>query len=292
MPRSEVQQEDRLLLKSDSVGVASMIDPDIFNDVPIFALLDADERQVLAQQVSIRNFDEGETIFQSGQQGGYAYLVQKGRVNISLTDIAGEDITVDVVENGGVFGMSSLLANTEHLTTAVAAEATCAIEIDRNDITVLLQKKPLAGLDMMTMIEKQLRATHELMRTRVSRNPNVEFEEAETFGERMADMVARFGGSWRFVITFGVVLVIYVSINSLLQKPWDPYPFILLNLFLSMLAAIQAPVIMMSQNRQDSKDRLRSELDYHVNLKAELEIGELLQRIGKIEQRVADLGQK
>jgi CRP/FNR family cyclic AMP-dependent transcriptional regulator len=103
-------------------------------------------------------------------------------------------------------------------------------------------------------------------------------------GEKVADNVAKFGGSWGFVISFGVILLIYVTINSSLSKPWDPYPFILLNLFLSMLAAIQAPVIMMSQNRQDTKDRLRSELDYRVNLKAEVEIEEMLQRIGKIEQ--------
>lgn len=269
-----------------------MIDPDIFNDVPIFSLLDADERLVLAQQVSVRNFAGGECIFRAGDPGKYAYLVQKGQVNITITDLAEEVVTVDVVENGGMLGMSSLLANAEHLTTATAVEDTCAIEIDRGDITTLLQKKPLAGLDMMTMIEKQLRATHELMRTRVSRNPNEEYAEAESLGNRLADAVAKFGGSWRFVIIFGVVLLVYTSLNSLLQKPWDPYPFILLNLFLSMLAAIQAPVIMMSQNRQDAKDRLRSELDYHVNLKAELEIGELLRRMGKIEQRLADLNRQ
>jgi len=135
-------------------------------------------------------------------------------------------------------------------------------------------------------IESQLRATQELMRTRVSRNLNTEMEEAETLGDRWADLVAKFGGSWRFVISFGVVMVVYALINIFLDKPWDPYPFILLNLFLSMLAAIQAPVIMMSQNRQDTKDRMRSELDYNVNLKAELEIGELLQRIIRIEQRL------
>jgi CRP/FNR family transcriptional regulator, cyclic AMP receptor protein len=267
-----------------------MIDPDIFNDVPIFALLDADERQVLAQQVAVRNFDPNELIFKTGDPGKNAYLVQKGRVNVTMTDLASELITVDVVEVGGILGLSSLLANAEHLTTAVAVEPTCAIEIDRNDISTLLQKKPQAGLDMMTMIEKQLRATHELMRTRVSRNLNHEIEETETIGERMADLVARFGGSWRFVILFGVILITYTSINLILSHDaWDPYPFILLNLFLSMLAAIQAPVIMMSQNRQDKKDRMRSELDYHVNLKSELEIGELLQRMGRLEQRIADL---
>jgi len=264
-----------------------MVDPDIFNDVPIFALLDADERQVLAQQVSARNFAKGETIFTAGDPGTHAYLVQYGKVNVSITDIADEVIIVDVADAGGLVGMSSLLANAPHLTTAVAVEDTCAIEIDRSDISTLLQRRPLAGLDMMTMIESQLRATHELMRTRVSRNLNTEMEEAETVGDRWADLVAKFGGSWKFVISFLVVMVVYALINIFMTKPWDPYPFILLNLFLSMLAAIQAPVIMMSQNRQDSKDRMRSELDYNVNLKAELEIGELLQRIGRIEQRLA-----
>jgi uncharacterized membrane protein len=269
-----------------------MVDPNIFNDVPIFALLDADERQVLAGQVSAKNFAKGETIFKAGQPGGYAYLVQYGRANVSITDLAQEEVIVDVVEAGGLMGMSSLLASADHLTTAVAVEDTCAIEIDRNDITTLLQKKPLAGLDMMTMIEKQLRAAHELMRTRVTRNPNVEIEEAESLGDRLADIVAKFGGSWKFVISFAVVLIAYTTINTLIARPWDPYPFILLNLFLSMLAAVQAPIIMMSQNRQDAKDRLRSELDYRVNLKAELEVGEVLQRIGKLEQRLAEMNQR
>ena len=139
----------------------------------------------------------------------------------------------------------------------------------------------------VSLLDGGLRSAHELMRLRATRNPNVEIEGAETLGDRIADVVAKFGGSWKFVIAFGVVLVIYTTINSVIGRPLDPYPFILLNLFLSMLAAIQAPVIMMSQNRQDAKDRLRSELDYRVNLKAELEIGEVLLRIAKIEQRLA-----
>lgn len=269
-----------------------MVDPDIFNDVPLFSMLDADERRILAQQVSARTFAAGEIIFKTDDPGIRAYLVQYGRVNVTITDILQEDVIVDVVEAGGLLGMSSLLAGGDHLTTAVAVEDTCAIEIDRQDISTLLQQKPLAGLDMMTMIEKQLRATHQLMRTRVSRNPNIEFEETETMGERLADAVARFGGSWKFVTFFALVLIVYTAINRTIPKPWDPYPFILLNLFLSMLAAIQAPIIMMSQNRQDTKDRLRSELDYRVNLKAELEIEELLLRLGKIEQRLASTDQE
>src|ERR1035437_6930060 len=132
-----------------------MIDPEIFNEVPLFSMLDADERQVLAQQVSSKSFAKGETVFKAGEPGGHAYLLQYGRVNVSICDLAKDDVIVDIVEEGGLLGMSSLLANAVHLTTAVAMEDTCAIEIDRNDIDTLLQKKPHAGLDMMTMTDMQ-----------------------------------------------------------------------------------------------------------------------------------------
>jgi CRP/FNR family transcriptional regulator, cyclic AMP receptor protein len=260
-----------------------MVDPNFFNEVPLFELLDAEERKVLADQVSIREFKEGQVIFKTGSPGGLAYLVQKGLVHVTIKDANFEDVIVDVVDDGGLVGMSSLLAGENHQTTAVATEDTTAIEIDRNDIIVLLKAKPMAGLDMITIVEKQLRVAHELMGKRASKNPNEEIEDQETLGEKMADSVAKFGGSWGFVIAFAVILIVYTGINSVIRKPWDPYPFILLNLFLSMLAAIQAPVIMMSQNRQDSKDRLRSELDYRVNLKAELEVEELLHRVGRLE---------
>ena len=260
------------------------VDSLLLKDVPIFELLDDDERQVLADLVSVREFKKGQIVFKAGDPGGLAYLVQKGLIRVTVKDAGYEDMIVDMADAGGLVGMSSLLAGETHLTTAVATEDTTAIEIDRHDITVLLTTKPMAGLDMMTIVEKHLRTTHQLMRTRVTKNLNDEIEDKETFGERMADGVAKFGGSWMFVITFAVILIVYTTINSLLAKPWDPYPFILLNLFLSMLAAIQAPIIMMSQNRQDVKDRLRSELDYRVNLKAELEIEEILQRVGKLEE--------
>ncbi|MBI1854337.1 MAG: DUF1003 domain-containing protein [Chloroflexi bacterium] len=267
-----------------------MINPNVFNEVPIFELLDDEERRVLAKQVSIREFKKGEVVFKAGDPGGLAYIVQKGLVNISIQDVNKEIIVVDVADRGGIFGMSSMLAEEPHQTTAVAVEDTTAIEIDRSDIIALLTAKPLAGLDMMTIVEKHLRAAHDLMRTRVARNPNEEIEEQETFGERMADGMARFGGSWGFVITFFIILIAYVTINIAIPNyRWDAYPFILLNLFLSMLASIQAPIIMMSQNRQDAKDRVRSELDYRVNLKAEVEIEELLQRMGRVEEMLSGM---
>src|SRR5215467_6467855 len=127
----------------------------------------------------------------------------------------------------------------------------------RASFLVLLQRKPEAGMDLLTTLGHQLHAAQQLVRIRANRNANEIIEEEATFGERIADSVARFGGSWIFIILFSAVMAVYAAINVILDKrAWDPYPFILLNLFLSMLAAIQAPVIMMSQNRQDTKDRL------------------------------------
>ncbi len=268
-------------------------DPEIFSDVPLFALLDPDERLILSQQVEVRNFGAAETIYKMGDASQRAYVVQHGVVRVTMVDGDGNEVQVDVASQGDIFGLSSMLAAAPHLTTAVAVEATCAIEIDRNDLTVLFQKKPGAAMDLLTMSGRQMRATQELIRGRVTQNLNVMMEEKETLGDRVADMVARFGGSWRFIGTFGAILVIWISANVILgNNAWDVYPFILLNLFLSMLAAIQAPVIMMSQNRQDTKDRLRSEMDYNVNLKAELEVSQLLEKVGNLEQKLDLLMEK
>ena len=143
---------------------------------------------------------------------------------------------------------------------------------------------------MLTVLGRQFHASQQLVRVRAARNPNELIEEEATFGERIADGVARFGGSWSFIITFGVVLCVYTGMNIAMGKSaWDPYPFILLNLFLSMLAAIQAPVIMMSQNRQDTKDRLRGELDFDVNRRSESEIQGLSRKLNLLDEKVADI---
>jgi uncharacterized membrane protein len=145
-------------------------------------------------------------------------------------------------------------------------------------------------MDMLTVLGHQFHASQQLVRIRATRNPNELIEEKYTYGEHIADTVASFGGSWTFIITFGVVLVTYAAINIFLKgRAWDPYPFILLNLFLSMLAAIQAPVIMMSQNRQDKKDRLRSELDFDVNRRAEAEIQNLSRKLNLVTDKLGDL---
>jgi uncharacterized membrane protein len=148
----------------------------------------------------------------------------------------------------------------------------------------------MAGMDMLAVLGRQFHAAQQLVRVRANRNANEIIEEEATFPERIADSVARFGGSWSFIITFAAVLVLYAALNIVLRgKAWDPYPFILLNLFLSMLAAIQAPVIMMSQNRQDTKDRLRGELDFDVNRRAASDIQGLARKINLLSEKLGDI---
>jgi CRP/FNR family cyclic AMP-dependent transcriptional regulator len=211
-------------------------------------------------------------------------------VEVVVIDEDNQEVVVDTPAAGEVFGLASMLSTAPHQTTATAVDATAAIEIDRNDIAALLQRKPLAGLDMLTMVGRQFRAAQDLVRARAGRNPNEVIAETLTFGDRLADGVARFGGSWAFIVASAVVLSAWTATNvALRDRSWDPYPFILLNLFLSMLAAVQAPIIMMSQNRQDAKDRVRSELDFAVNRKAETEITQLAARLHRIEDRLDDL---
>ena len=265
-------------------------DPAVFEDIPIFSLLDADERAVLADQVELRRFQPRQRIYKAGEQGEKAYVMLSGKVAVVVIDEDNQEVVVDTPAVGEVFGLASMLSTAPHQTTATALEETAAIEIDRKDIAGLLEKKPMAGLDMLTMVGRQFRAAQDLVRMRAGRNPNEVIAETLTFGDRLADSVARFGGSWSFIISFGVVLTAWVIVNvGLATKAWDPYPFILLNLFLSMIAALQAPVIMMSQNRQDAKDRVRSELDFAVNRKAESEITQLAAKLNRLEDRLDDI---
>jgi CRP/FNR family transcriptional regulator, cyclic AMP receptor protein len=264
--------------------------PDDLKSVPLFALLDDDERAVLAAQVELRKFSARQRIYKIGDPGGHAYVMVSGHVQVTTVDEDHQEVVIDQPEHGEFFGFASMLEQTPHQTNAVATEETVCIEVDRNDIMTLLQQKPHAGMDMLTVLGRQFHASHQLIRIRANRNPNAIIEQESTFGERIADVVAGFGGSWTFIISFAVAISVYTAINVYLRgKAWDPYPFILLNLFLSMLAAIQAPVIMMSQNRQDTKDRLRGELDFDVNRRSESEIQGLARKLNMLGDKIDDV---
>jgi uncharacterized membrane protein len=263
---------------------------DELSHVPLFSLLDKDELAILAQQVEMREFAPRQRIYKAGEPSTSGFVVMTGAVRVTLIDEDGQEVVFSQPHHGEFFGFASMLENTVHGTTAVAMEPTTCVVVDREDLVQLVSRKPMSGLDMLTVLAREIHSTQRIVRGRASRNPNEVYQESETMGEKIADKVASFGGSWTFIGLFLLFESVYVAINiALKHRAWDPYPFILLNLFLSMLAAIQAPVIMMSQNRQDAKDRVRSELDFQVNRRAESEIQALSRKIHALADKLDDV---
>jgi CRP/FNR family transcriptional regulator, cyclic AMP receptor protein len=264
--------------------------PEVLKHVPLFALLDEEETAVLAGQVRLKTFAPRQRIYKIGDASGQAYVVVSGRVRVCTVDQDCQEVVVDEPSHGEFFGFASMLEQTPHQTEATAIDEAVCLEVTQKDISVLLQRKPLAGMDMLRVLGRQFHASQQLVRLRANRHPNDVIEKDATFGERIADTVAGFGGSWTFIIAFALAMAVYLAVDQALgRRAWDPYPYILLNLFLSMLAAIQAPIIMMSQNRQDTKDRLRGELDYDVNRRAEVEIQGLARKLNLLGEKIGDV---
>jgi len=264
--------------------------PEVLKHVPLFASLDEEESAVLAGQVRLKAFAPRQRIYKMGDTSGQAYVVVSGRVRITTVDQDQQEVVVDEPSHGEFFGFASMLEQTPHQTEAIAIEDAECIEVTRHDIEVLLVRKPLAAMDMLRVLGRQFHASQQLVRLRANRHPNQVIEEDATLGDRIADAVAGFGGSWTFIILFGISLAIYMTADAVLGKrAWDPYPYILLNLFLNMLAALQAPIIMMSQNRQDTKDRLRGELDYDVNRRSAVEIQGLARKLNLLGEKIGDV---
>lgn len=264
--------------------------PDVLRHVPFFSLFDDDELAVLAAQVELKRYAARQRIYKMGDFTGQSYILVSGSVQVKTVDVDQQELVVGEPAIGEVFGFAAMIDQTPHQTTAIALTDAECVEIDRKDITTLLERKPHAGLDLLTVLGRQFHASQQLVRSRSYRNINEVIKEDATVGDHIADSVAKFGGSWAFIISFSVVLLVYIAINLMLRvQAWDPYPFILLNLFLSALAAFQAPVIMMSQNRQDAKDRLRGELDYDVNRRAEAEIQTLSRKLNLLGEKISDI---
>lgn len=201
--------------------------PEMLKSVPLFALLDDDETAVLAAQVDTRTFAPRERIYRMGDPSGPAYVTVSGKVRVTTVDQDHQEVIIDEAGNGEFFGFASMLDQTPHQTNAIALEQTTCLEVSRDDIEALLMRKPHAGMDLLTTLGRQFHASQGLVRVRAARNPNEVIEQEETLGERVADAVASFGGSWTFITMFAVVLVGYSATNVLLgRKAWDPYPFI------------------------------------------------------------------
>src|SRR5215471_4020288 len=255
--------------------------------VPLFKRLDASELERLAEEVHQVNFKAGETIFNEHDLGDGLYVVETGSVRICVMDEDVHEVTLAELKAGDFFGELAVLDRGERSSSATALVDTHLHKLSSDAFQKFLIDHPDASIDVICEIAARMRQTNLLVSKRAARNINVEMEENATLGQRVADKVAAFGGSWTFIFIYGGALILWMAVNTLLLahlgagetgKQFDPYPYILLNLMLSMTAAMQAPSIMMSQNRAAEKDRLAAEQDFKVNLKSELMLEELMRK--------------
>jgi len=257
----------------------------VLTEIPIFSSLDEAERTALAELLERRNYGEGQVLFAFGDPGDSMHIVAGGRVQIYVESTVGDRIVLGEIGPGECFGEISMIDGGSRTATAVALEPVETLALTRAHLLTLFERHPHSALDLLAVVGRRLRATDELLRSQVTRNTNVQEAEMLTVGQRVADRVAAFGGSWSFILLFAAVIVVWMAVNVVAAvRHFDPYPFILLNLVLSTLAALQAPVIMMSQNRQAFKDRLNAEADYQVNLKAELEVAHLHKKVDRMHE--------
>jgi CRP/FNR family cyclic AMP-dependent transcriptional regulator len=261
---------------------------ELLANIPLFESLTEQDLESLTARLEEVAFDAGDVVFRQGDEGSSLFLVEDGAIEISYGEGRGL-ISLTTLFTGQYFGELSLFDGAPRSATATAVKPSRLIRLDRDDLVDFVNKNPAAALRIIAEMSGRLRQTNELMSQQVSRNVLEEEEERLTFGQRIADRVAAFGGSWPFIFLFGMIMLVWMGINIVRMANFDPYPFILLNLVLSTLAAIQAPIIMMSQNRQASKDKLLAENDYKVNLKAEMEISTILRSQSELNARIAFL---
>jgi CRP/FNR family cyclic AMP-dependent transcriptional regulator len=261
---------------------------ELLSNIPLFESLTEMDLCTLAGRLEEKIAEPGEVIFSQGDEGSRLYLIAEGSVEISY-GMASYKVTLARLFNGQYFGELSLFDRAPRSATATAIQLTHLMILDAHDLVDFVNRNPAAALRIIAEMSERLRQTNELMSRQVSRNINEEVEERLTLGQRIADRVASFGGSWPFIFSFGVVMVMWMAVNVIRLTNFDPFPFILLNLCLSTVAALQAPVIMMSQNRQAVKDKLLAENDYQVNLKAEMEIEAVLRGQAELMARITYL---
>ena len=252
--------------------------------VPLFASLDDKTATELRDLLTVRNAPSGTRLFHKGDNGDAMYLVERGRVRISITDNDGHEVTLAENAQGDFFGEMALIDGRQRSADASVIEDARLAVLSRPDFLSFVRSSPDLALEMLAALTDRLRRTDELLRGRVSRNANDEERARATMADRAADMIAEFGGSWKFIIASIALILFWIIFNSyILLKGFDPAPYQMLNLTLAVVAGMQAPIIMMSQNRQGEKDRLRADLDYQVNLKNELSLTEVLRRLDVLE---------
>ena len=252
--------------------------------IEFFALLKEEDRQALADVVDAISLKTGETLFNAGEPGESLFVVRSGSIELFIKDTVGQKIVLTISEAGDLFGELSLLDSGPRTATAVALSDTELLMLDRDDLLLLFQKRPDAALNMLAAMSTMTRKADELLRTRVSRNVNEEMEEHSTPLQRVADWIAWFSGSMPFLMINGGWFIIWILLNTVHIgiSQFDPYPFGLLTMIVSLEAIFLSCFVLVSQNRQAEKDRVRADIEYEVNVKAELEVTHLHEKTDRI----------
>ncbi len=252
--------------------------------VPLFGSLDDQAATDLRELLTVEDISAGTQLFDKGDSGDAMYLIESGRVRISIHDQDAQEVTLADLAQGDFFGEMALIDGRKRSADArVVQDARLAI-LSRPAFLAFVRANPDVALEMLSALSERLRRTDELLRSRASRNVNEEQASRMTVADRAADLIAEFGGSWKFIGVSIALIIVWIIFNSyVLFSGFDPKPYQMLNLVLAVIAGMQAPIIMMSQNRQGEKDRLRADLDYRVNLKNELSLAEVLRRLDVIE---------
>lgn len=263
------------------------MDVEALRAVPLFSSLDRKSAKELSEFLSIHDYERSSVVFRNRDPGDAMYLIDLGKVRISIADADGHVVTLAELGPGDFFGEMAMLDGHGRSADATVIDDARLAKLTREDFLSFVDSDPRILLEMLTAVTRRLRRTDDLLRHRVSRNANEEEAAGLTFADRAADVIAEFGGSWKFIFTFIVLLNFWVLLNTwmLYDKGFDPFPYILLNLVLNMITALQAPIIMMSQNRQAQKDRLRANLDYQLNLKNELLLSEIIHRLDDLARK-------
>jgi len=258
---------------------------DAIRSVPLFASLDDEAAGDLRNLLSVREVPNGAALFRAGDQGDAMYLIESGRVRITISDDDQKEIVLAELAQGDFFGEMAIIDGKQRSADATVSEDARLAVLSRENFLGFIHDNPKVALEMLSASFGRLRRTDKLLQQRVSRNVNEEQQKRMTLADRAADLIAEFGGSWKFIGASIGFLIFWVLLNSwlLTGKGFDPFPYVLLNLVLGMITGLQAPIIMMSQNRQSEKDRLRADLDYQVNLKNELALTEVLRRLDVLE---------
>lgn len=253
--------------------------------VPLFASLDNEAARALRGLLALRSVPVGTKLFRAGDAGDAMYLIEGGRVRIHLRDAFGHDVTLAELGHGDFFGEMVILDDKPRSANATVIEDARLAVLARDDFISFVRANPDVALEMLSAITNRLRRTDELLRQRVSRNVNEEDAARMTLADRMADAVSGFGGSWKFISAVGVLVLAWVLVNTLFLRDegFDPFPYSLLDVVNGITALLLTAFVLISQNRQAEKDRLRADVDYQINLKNELALAEVLRRLDVLE---------